>query len=187
MVPVERIIDSRFWKRKWACLFSRHPKNSEWESQMRLSLRLTQLWFWSPYIDFRNLKSLAVSAKVWQRMMAKVNCKLWTTTKSIFYTWNLFIRKGTSAYTSDPRRWELRKSRSCCVHSLINTHIYVSAVREWHWVLALHLGCTSCFMGCNYYLPVWLMVRIKIWQMTDSTRAPNELHTVKWARLTYGC
>lgn len=65
--------------------------------------------------------------------------------------------------------------------------IYLHMRYENKTVLVLHLGCISCFMACNCYLPVWLMVWIKIWQMTDSVRAPNGLHAIKWARLTDGC
>lgn len=57
--------------------------------------------------------------------------------------------------------------------------IYLHMQYKNKTVLVLHLGCISCFMGCNCYLPVWLMVWIKIRQMTDSVRAPNGLHAIK--------
>lgn len=66
-------------------------------------------------------------------------------------------------------------------------YIFVSEVQLWGQVLAHRLGFTSCLMACNCYLPVWLMDCIKIWQMTNSTRASNGLYAGKRAGLTCRC
>lgn len=90
--------------------------------------------------------------------------------QSIFYMW---CSSAKTASMRTPVSHIVAVGERGC-----NVYTYVYSVRIGQ-SFSLCLGCTSCFMGCNCCLQVWLTVWIKIWQMTDSTRVPNGLHVIK--------
>lgn len=178
MVLVEGTINSKFLKGKRVCLFLGTNKTANgkgrWDGAETNTYMILESLIWSWEIS-----------SLWQYVkdLTKDNCtgnlQAPGCHKSTFFHLILCSRKKTNARTSDPRRRQWGEE--------VVLYIFPSAAWEQASVLALHPGCTSRFMGCNCYLPVWLMVWIKIWQMTDSTRALEGLHAIKWARLTYGC